>query len=615
MKRTLGTLDIFSLASGAMISSGLFILPAVVYPTAGPGIIVAYLLAALLVIPALFAKTELATAMPKSGGAYFLVDRSMGPFFGTFAGFASWFSLSLKTAFAILGIGVVLAPHFGGSPEMLKSIATGFAIFFCIINIVSVKHTSRLQVSLVIGLITILCIYNLVGFGNINVQNYSPFLPEGGKSIFLVAGIIFVSFGGLTKIASVAEEIKDPGKTIPRGMFSAFTIVTILYVLTVFVTIGILSPDQFSQTLTPLSKGAGIMVGRWGFITLEAAALMAFMTTGNGGLLASSRNPLAMARDNLLPDFIATINPKTNTPIVSIITTTLFMIICIQLLDLEHLVKVASTMKLLLFAFVNFSLIIMRESKITTYRPKFKSPMYPWIQIAGIFFYLLIIFNMGALSLLLTGIFIIFSLIWFLIFSAFREKKDSAIIHIVKRMTAREMQTDTLSEELKEILLVRDDIVEDRFDTIIKNAVIIDMNKASNMEELFDLLASEFSKLFNAGKEDIKKLIYDREAESTTVIHTGLAIPHIILGKEQRFEIIVIRSKQGIIFKGSMKPVHTVFALAGSRDERNFHLQALMAIAQIVQNPSFQNNWNRAKTVDDLRHIILLGERIRKGDI
>ncbi|MCK5200685.1 MAG: PTS sugar transporter subunit IIA, partial [Spirochaetales bacterium] len=174
---------------------------------------------------------------------------------------------------------------------------------------------------------------------------------------------------------------------------------------------------------------------------------------------------------------------------------------------------------------------------------------------------------------------------------------------------------DTLSEELREILLVRDDIIEDRFDTIIKNARIIDMDRASNMEELFNLLAAEFAKLFNAGREEIKELIYKREAESTTVIHKGLAIPHIILGKEQRFEIIVIRSIQGITFEGSPDPVHTVFALAGSRDERNFHLQALMAIAQIVQNPSFQNNWNKAKTVDDLRHIILLGERVRKGDI
>ncbi len=615
MKRTLGTLDIFSLASGAMISSGLFILPAVVYPIAGPGIIIAYILAALLVIPALFAKTELATAMPKSGGAYFFVDRSMGPFFGTFAGFASWFSLSLKTAFAILGIGVVLAPHFGNSPEMVKIIATVFALFFCIINVVSVKHTSKLQVALVIGLITILICYILVGLGNINVHNYSPFLPEGGKSIFLVAGIIFVSFGGLTKIASVAEEIKDPGKTIPRGMFSAFIVVTILYVLTIFVTIGILSPLNFSQTLTPLSQGAEIMVGKWGFLILESAALMAFMTTGNGGLLAASRTPLAMARDNLLPNFISTIHPKTSTPITSIITTTLFIVICIQLLNLEQLVKVASTMKLLLFAFVNFSLIIMRESKISTYRPKFKSPLYPWIQIAGIVFYIIIIFNMGSFSLILTGIFIFMSLIWFLIFSGFRQKKDSAIIHIVKRVTSKDLQTDTLSEELKEILLARDNIIEDRFDSIIKNAKIIDMPQAATMDELFNILASEFSTLFELDEDKIKNLIYQREKDSTTVIHTGLAIPHIIIGKEERFEIIVVRSKKGITFHGSTEPVHTVFSLAGSKDERNFHLQALMAIAQIVQNPSFQSNWNKAKNVEDLRHTILLGERVRKGDI
>jgi basic amino acid/polyamine antiporter, APA family len=615
MKKTLGTLDIFSLASGAMISSGLFILPAVVYPLAGPGIIVSYLLAALLVIPAVFAKTELATAMPKAGGAYFFVNRSMGAFFGTFAGLAAWFSLSLKSAFAILGIGIVLAPHFGGSPEMIKLIATGFAVFFCILNIVSVKHTSRLQVILVIGLITILAVYILTGFTHINIQNYSPFLPEGGKSLFLVAGIIFVSFGGLTKIASVAEEIKDPGKTIPRGMFTAFIVVTIIYILTVFVTVGVLNSSQFAQTLTPLSRGAEIMVGRWGFIFLEIAALMAFMTTGNGGLLAASRNPLAMARDNLLPNVISSVNPKTNTPIIAVVTTTVFMIICIQLLNLEQLVKVASTMKLILFAFVNFSLIIMRESKILTYRPKFKSPLYPWVQIAGIVLYIFIILNMGNLSLILTGVFIFISLIWFLAFSGFRQKKDSAIIHLVKRVTSKYLQTDTLSEELKEILFARDNIVEDRFDSIIKNAKIIDMEKGSSMKELFNLLAEEFSSLFELNKEEIKKLIIQREAESTTVIHKGLAIPHIIIGEAKRFEIIVVRSKKGIIFPETEDPVHTVFSLAGSKDERNFHLQALMAIAQIVQNPSFQNNWNKAENANGLRHIILLGERVRKGDI
>ena len=97
MKKELGVVHIFSIASGAMISSGLFVLPAVVYNKAGPSIILAYIFAGILMIPAMFAKAELATAMPKSGGTYFFINRSLGPLFGTFAGFASWFSLSLKS--------------------------------------------------------------------------------------------------------------------------------------------------------------------------------------------------------------------------------------------------------------------------------------------------------------------------------------------------------------------------------------------------------------------------------------------------------------------------------------------------------------------------------------
>ena len=89
MKKTLGGLEVFAISSGAMISSGLFILPALVFRIGGPAIILAYLLAAVLVVPAVLAKAELATAMPKAGGEYFFIHRSLGPLFGTFAGFAS----------------------------------------------------------------------------------------------------------------------------------------------------------------------------------------------------------------------------------------------------------------------------------------------------------------------------------------------------------------------------------------------------------------------------------------------------------------------------------------------------------------------------------------------
>ena len=104
LRKDLGTKEVFAIAAGAMISSGLFVLPAVAFAKSGPAVVVAYILAALAVIPAMFCKAELATAMPRSGGDYFFVARSFGGLFGLFTGFAGWFSLSLKSSFALVGM-------------------------------------------------------------------------------------------------------------------------------------------------------------------------------------------------------------------------------------------------------------------------------------------------------------------------------------------------------------------------------------------------------------------------------------------------------------------------------------------------------------------------------
>jgi len=616
MEKKLGFLEVFSISTGAMISSGLFILPAVVYPKAGPSILLSYFIAALLVVPAMLSKAELATAMPKSGGDYFFVHRSLGTLFGTFAGLAAWFSLSLKSAFALVGIGIFLAPLVPVFPGyVVKLIAVACTLFFTVLNILSVKESGRFQVVLVFFLLAILLAYVATGIGRVDVHHYSPFAPGGWPAVFTVTGMIFVSFGGLTKIASVAEEIKNPQKTIPQSMFASFIVVSVLYLLAIFVTVGILGQFDFQNTLAPLSSAAATYTGQAGFLVLSIAAMLAFVTTGNAGLMASSRNPLAMAKDNLLPAFFARVNVKLKTPVVAILVTCGFMIAVIAFLDLESLVKVASTMKLLLFAFVNLSVILMRESKIVSYKPSFRSPLYPFLQIGGTVVYFFLIVEMGRIPLLMTGGFFAASLLWYFLYSRSRNRRESALLHVVERLTNRELRTDSLSEELKEILIERDEIVEDRFDRIIKSAEIIDFSEAPDKAGLFRVLADVFSRKFAAKPEDIYRLLVAREAESTTVIHPGLAIPHIVVDGNERFEIVVARSREGIDFGGQTAPVKVVFALAGSRDERNFHLQALMAIAQIVQNPEFLSTWTRLRNTAELRNQILLAQRVRKGSV
>jgi mannitol/fructose-specific phosphotransferase system IIA component (Ntr-type) len=436
-------------------------------------------------------------------------------------------------------------------------------------------------------------------------------MPFGVSSVFADAGLVFISFGGLTKICSVAEEVKNPGRNIPLGMFLAFSIVMILYAAVVFTTIGLLDFPELSSSLTPISLGASTFMGNWGSMVLAIAAFLAFISTANAGILSASRAPMAMSRDYLLPRFFGKINGRYKTPHVSIIFTTAFMIIVILFLSLEDLVKTASTLKILLFLLVNVSLIVMRESKIQSYRPKFRSPLYPWIQILGIVGYGFLIFEMGAIPLAITGGFIGLGAVWYWIYVRPNVKRQSALMHVVERVTAKELVTGDLEDELRDILIERDNIIEDRFDRSVKDCAILDAKGPLSLEEFFQKVAREFSPRVEIEPKRLFDLLMERERQSTTALHPGLAVPHIIIEGNHKFDLLLARCKEGVSFSASVPPVHTAFILVGTRDERNFHLRALTAIAQVTQEPGFEKSWSKARGPEELRNILLISTRKR----
>jgi len=612
LKKDLGLLDVFCIASGAMISSGLFILPALAYAKTGPAVVFSYILAGILVLPSMFAKAELATAMPKAGGDYFFIERSMGAPMGTIGGFASWFSLSFKGAFALFGLGIFATLVNPAITEMqIKFVAVGCCLLFMLINIIGVKHTGRFQIALVLSLISILILYIVRGFPSVQPDRFIPFAPHGMGSIFATAGLVFVSFGGLTKISSVAEEVRNPGKNIPLGMFLAFSITMVLYAAVIFITIGILDPVSLSKSLTPISLSASSFMGNTGGIVLSIAAILAFVSTANAGILTASRASLGMSRDYLLPKSFQKIDNRFKTPHFSIIFTAFFMIFVILFLSLEDLVKTASTLKILLFLFVNLSVIVMRESKIQGYRPKFYSPLYPWIQILGIIGYGFLIFKMGKTPITITGVFILSSLLWYFLYAKKRVRRQAALVHVIERITAKELTHPTLPDELKEIIIERDKIVEDRFDHLINSCKIIDLEESIKMEDFFKNVSSVLAEDLETDSNYIFNLLLEREKESSTVIREGLAIPHIIVEGNHKFKILLARCKGGIIFPNVKGKVHVVFMLVGSKDERNFHLRALAAIAEIAQASEFDKTWMEARNIKELRDIILLAERKR----
>jgi len=609
LRKALGLSDVFSIASGAMISSGIFILPGLAHAQAGPAVVLSYFLAGLFALTGMLSIAELATAMPRAGGDYFFITRGLGPAVGTVAGLLSWFSLSLKSAFALVGMAAFTVALIDVDIHLL---AMSLCALFVGINLIGVKEAGRFQVILVAGLLISMSLFILKGLPAVNIRHFEPFAPYGLGAIFSTAGFVFVSYGGLLKVASMAEEVKNPGRVIPLGLILSLLIVSVLYTLMVFVTTGVLGSAVLDHSLTPISDAAHVFMGSWGGFLLSLAAILAFVTTANAGIMAASRYLMASSRDGLLPTCIGRVSARFGTPHVALLVTGTFVALSL-VLRLDVLIKAASTILILTYLLANLSIIILRESRLVNYQPRFKTPLYPWIQIMGIVGFGFLILEMGGEALLMSAFLILGGLCVFLLYGRFRAVKEYALLHLIERITARELVSGSLESELKEIVRERDEIVKDRFDQMIEEGDILDIEKSISAEQFFALSAKAMSAKLETDWMALFQALLAREKESSTVITPNLAIPHVIIEGEHNFAVLMARCKEGIGFSERAPLVHIVFVLVGTRDERNLHLRALAAIAQIVQASHFEDRWMAAKNKESLRDIVLLGERRRDG--
>ncbi|KPL06724.1 hypothetical protein AMJ71_09510, partial [candidate division TA06 bacterium SM1_40] len=285
--------------------------------------------------------------------------------------------------------------------------------------------------------------------------------------------------------------------------------------------------------------------------------------------------------------------------------------ILVLFLRLDVLVKVASTVLILTYLFACLSMIILRESRLQNYQPLFRAPLYPWIQIIGIIGFGVLLFGMGREALFASLIIVIGGLFVYWFYGRIRTGREYALLHLVERITARELTTHSLETELKEIIRERDDLVGDRFDSVIERGIVLDIEKRMGAEDLFWLAADKMAPNLHVEADTLFRFLQEREKESSTALTPHLAIPHIIIEGERTFQILMARCREGAEFSKSAPDVHAVFVLVGTKDERNFHLRALAAIAQIVRDPHFEQRWMAARSEEALRDVVLLGERRR----
>jgi len=211
LKKELSLLDVYVIALGPMLSSGFFLLPGLAAAKTGPSVVLAYFLAGLLVLPAMLSMSELATAMPRAGGTYYFLDRSLGPLVGTVGGLGTWLVLILKSAFALIGMGAYLA-LIAGYP--MKYVAVGLTAVFVLVNLVGAKQSSGLQrvlVFIVIGFLAVFTIQGLISLtGGENLwtlreTRFSPFLTHGGEGLFATRRVCSPRSGWCSSRMSVSR--------------------------------------------------------------------------------------------------------------------------------------------------------------------------------------------------------------------------------------------------------------------------------------------------------------------------------------------------------------------------------------------------------------------------
>ena len=424
MERSIGLAGVIIISLSAMLGSGLFVLPSLAGEMMGPGIWLAYILAAMVVLPGALSKSELSSAMPTSGGSYVFIERTYGPLLGTISGLGLWASFLLKAAFALIGFSAYLEviSYAIDTDINVQTLALVILVVIVIINILGIKKIKAFQapiVGLSILMLIGLCIAALFR-EDVDLARPISNGAFGGGLLGLAetAAFVFVAYAGVTKVAAIAGEVKEPGQNLPNGMLISLTMATILYAGVAYMLMATLPGEWWigndgSAIENPIYVFAKLVGGSKIAFVAAILAILTMISMALAGILAASRYLFGMGRDNLLPQIFEEVNATYETPHWPIIVTGLMMAFAILWMDVSDVAKLASGFQIMIFIVVNSCVIILRKSHSDHewYQPSYRSPLYPFTQLFGIFAGLALVMVMGEKAYIGAGFAIAFGFI------------------------------------------------------------------------------------------------------------------------------------------------------------------------------------------------------------
>lgn len=432
-EKSLNAKDLVALGIGAVIGSGIFVLPGTVAATTtGPAIIFSFILAALVSSLVAMAYSEMSTAMPVAGSAYSYGNVIFGEVIGWVLGWA----LILEYMLSVSAVSTGWSAYFANLISPLVKIPTALSgaynpangTYIDIVAVVIVlliglllrgglRQSKRVENAMVLFKIIIILAFIVIGFFFIKSSNYSPLIPErvngafGWRGVITGTSMVFFAFLGFDALSSSAAEVKNPKRNMPIGIIGTLIIAAILYGLMGFVLTGMVHYSKLNVA-DPAAFALQQVGQNWASLIITIGALIGMATMMYTMTYAASRLIYAVGRDGLLPGGVGKLNKQGN-PNRALTVATVVIALFSGLVPLDALVDLVNVGTLLAFVVVSLGILPLRRRQDVNH-DGYKMPGYPVMPIISALLTGFLITQLHAETLISAGVWFVLGLILYL---------------------------------------------------------------------------------------------------------------------------------------------------------------------------------------------------------
>ncbi len=416
LKRDLSAWDLTVFGVGVIIGTGIFVLTGKQAAlNAGPAVVLSFLLAAIACGLAALCYAEFASTVPVAGSAYTFSYATLGELVAWIIGWDLVLELGLGAAVVARGWSAYLQNLLGLPTWLAGDKATpdwgaiAIVAVLAVVAVLGTKLSGRVTGVLVVVKIAVVLLVIVVGAFYIKSSNYVPFVPPsqnspeaasglaqplvqaifglkptmfGAFGVVAAASIVFFAYIGFDIVATAAEETRNPGRDLPRGIIGSLVICTVLYMAVAAVITGMVKYTDLNSA-APLAEAFKVNGVTWAEKLISLGAVCGITTVILVLMLGQSRVLFAMSRDGLLPTSLARVHPRFGTPYRITVITSIVIALLAGFVNLQKLSEMVSIGTLFAFVVVSAGVIVLRRTRPDLERA-FRAPGVPYLPVAAI---------------------------------------------------------------------------------------------------------------------------------------------------------------------------------------------------------------------------------------